>query len=257
MPWLLTVVLRWRHRPAEAGFDAAPLWAARWQAGEPFLFAYLIVLALLLLAGCLYWSDLRHSPPQVACSWPADEAWLAYLAVQVGGLFWMRLWTGSSPLVLQWAFAVALVVPAAWLLRRQLVAPIGWWRWGVAAYAMAFLGSLLYAVLVQPPASVNPAALWLRESWGWQRAAWIGCLCLLAPLSEELWYRGLLSGPGRLRGLVSSLVFALVHADPGAFPVLLWLGGWLSWARWRGGLIAAVLAHALWNATTAIWIMGA
>ena len=217
----------------------------------------LLILMCLLLAGVLYWWDSRGHSSLLPCRWSAESGWLAFLAAQFGGLVWMRLWAGAAPLVLQVAFSLGLILPGLALLRGERWTVRGWWRWGVASYAMAFLGALLFSLLIHPEPSVNPAALWLRESQGWGRLGWLGMLCLLAPMAEEIWYRVFLSGPHQGRLLLSALAFALAHADPGAFFILLWLGGWLAWARWRGGLAAAVLGHALWNTTTAIWIMGA
>ena len=40
-------------------------------------------------------------------------------------------------------------------------------------------------------------------------------------------------------------------------PQLIWLGLVFAWARWGGGLAAAILAHALWNVTVAVYLLGA
>jgi len=78
---------------------------------------------------------------------------------------------------------------------------------------------------------------------------------LLAPMKEELLYRGILlrrlsSGLGLWPGLlVSSVVFGLLHPDPlqGAI-VGLWLG-WMYSPRFGGNLLLPIMAHCAFNLT--------
>jgi membrane protease YdiL (CAAX protease family) len=86
-------------------------------------------------------------------------------------------------------------------------------------------------------------------------AVLVGAATLLAPLCEELAFRGHLLSALRLRwrpgpaiGL-SALAFAAIHLDPVRFPALLFLGVLYGWMRWRTGSVwPAVLAHAVNNA---------
>lgn len=73
-------------------------------------------------------------------------------------------------------------------------------------------------------------------------------------LCEELLFRGFLqAGLVRLLGsapkgiAVSSLIFAAFHLDPWRFPGILVLGLFLGLLAHRGGLVPAILAHALNN----------
>jgi membrane protease YdiL (CAAX protease family) len=99
----------------------------------------------------------------------------------------------------------------------------------------------------------------------WQAALTIVALVVLAPLGEELLFRGLLLRALVLRvrfwaaALISSLVFAAAHADsyliwPRAI-ALVGTGLALAWLyRWRG-YWASVTAHATVNAVAAIALL--
>ncbi len=99
----------------------------------------------------------------------------------------------------------------------------------------------------------------------WQAALTVIALVVLAPLGEELLFRGLLLRALVMRlpfwpaALISSLVFALAHADA----YLIWprsialvgTGLALAWLyRWRG-YWASVIAHATVNAVAAIALL--
>jgi membrane protease YdiL (CAAX protease family) len=76
---------------------------------------------------------------------------------------------------------------------------------------------------------------------------------VLAPVFEELLFRGLLLG-GLMRSLplwaalcTSAGVFALVHPSSAIIPVFI-LGLFAGLAyRWSGWLLAAIIAHAVYN----------
>lgn len=82
--------------------------------------------------------------------------------------------------------------------------------------------------------------------------------CVAAPISEELFFRGLM-----FRGLlhwgfwpaavVSALVFSAIHFDVGSlFPYFV-IGMILAWLYWaRGSLAEAVLFHFLFNTTSVV-----
>lgn len=91
---------------------------------------------------------------------------------------------------------------------------------------------------------------------GW-RALFIVLVILIGPLFEELIFRGVLWRSLRRRGaltsvLVTSLAFALYHADPaqalGVLPLALLLGV----LRMGGALTPCLLAHALNNAIATV-----
>jgi membrane protease YdiL (CAAX protease family) len=91
-------------------------------------------------------------------------------------------------------------------------------------------------------------------------------LAVLAPLVEELVFRGLLFGwiAGRWGGLpawlVSSVAFAAAHYEPAHAVLVLPLGLLFGWLRWRtGSLVPSLVAHILNNAfalLAAIYVPG-
>lgn len=85
---------------------------------------------------------------------------------------------------------------------------------------------------------------------------------VIAPFCEEVFFRGFVF-PGLLRGmsvgwtvLVSSLLFAVAHADPGSFLVLFVIGLALAILRWRTrSLWPCILLHMLNNGIAALVIV--
>lgn len=84
----------------------------------------------------------------------------------------------------------------------------------------------------------------------------------IAPFCEEVFFRGFVF-PGLRRGmsvgwaiLISSLLFAIAHADPGSFPVLFVIGLALALLRWRTRSIwPSILLHSLNNGVAALVIV--
>lgn len=79
-------------------------------------------------------------------------------------------------------------------------------------------------------------------------------LAILAPLVEELVFRGLLYGwlAGRWGHLVafvaSSLAFAAAHYEPAHIVLVVPLGLWFGWLRWRtNSLVPGIVAHVINN----------
>ena len=82
-----------------------------------------------------------------------------------------------------------------------------------------------------------------------------------APLAEEMFFRVLLFG-GLLRwgfwpaALISSLLFAGVHLDPGSLVPFTLIGVLLAWLFWRRGhLWDAITFHLMFNATSFILLV--
>lgn len=77
---------------------------------------------------------------------------------------------------------------------------------------------------------------------------------IMAPLAEEILFRGLLFGAleercGKWAILASAIAFAVAHFDPYYFIPLVALGSLFGWARWRSGTIwVSALMHMLNNA---------
>jgi uncharacterized protein len=85
---------------------------------------------------------------------------------------------------------------------------------------------------------------------------------VIAPFCEEVFFRGFVF-PGLRRDMsvgwaiiISSLLFAITHADPGSFAVLFVIGLALAFLRWRTKSIwPGMLLHMLNNAIAAIVII--
>jgi uncharacterized protein len=85
---------------------------------------------------------------------------------------------------------------------------------------------------------------------------------LAAPLCEEIFFRGFVFA-GLLRGMpvalavvMSALIFAVAHADPGSFLVLFFIGMGLAFLRWyTKSLWPSILLHLLNNGIGALLIV--
>jgi membrane protease YdiL (CAAX protease family) len=246
--WLALLGLRWSQVDLQAGFDPTPLWAQRWQ---PWM--WLPVFSF--WGGAVVWAwRLR---PQLLQSLSLSSAWQRYCIAQLSFFFLLPALQGLAPVYFQLAVGLYFLL-TLWPLRKLDWRPApDWWRWGLSAYLLGLLLAVVIYAIFQPSASHNPAVTHLLQSRGGERVLWLFCLCLLTPLHEEAWYRSVLGGPNRQRILFSAALFALVHVDPKALPQLFGLGLLFNWARWGGGYPAAVLAHALWNSTVAVFLLGA
>lgn len=98
----------------------------------------------------------------------------------------------------------------------------------------------------------------------WERALLVGAAILLAPVCEEVAFRGHLLSALRLRLgpgaaiAASAAAFALLHLDPVRLPGLLFLGALYGWLTYRSGSIyPALLAHAVNNAAATALALGA
>jgi len=129
-------------------------------------------------------------------------------------------------------------------LRRGL-----WWSAGFgAAAALGFLGAHLTGFdllrLLRPPSSARGAAAALFFIVG----------AFIAPLAEELYFRGLLFGCLRRWGfgpalVVSTAVFAALHAGAAAIPLTQVIGGIVFAAAYERekSLLAPLTIHVLGN----------
>jgi len=174
---------------------------------------------------------------------------------------------------------LGLTLPPLLILMAQLAGrrpqrpPGGWlqWRWRPLASALraaavqllmvlpvVALAGWLQEQLVGDPGGSNPLLeLVLTSGDRWALACFAVTATVLAPLFEELLFRGvLLPAAGRRLGgawavLISATVFAFAHLSVGECLPLLLLGLGLGWLRWRSGRLApCVLLHALWNGLT-------
>jgi membrane protease YdiL (CAAX protease family) len=120
-------------------------------------------------------------------------------------------------------------------------------------YAAQWLAYNLFA----PDAAPQPIVTFLIEKNGWgERLVVIAIAVVAAPVTEELVFRGCLYGVLRQVGgravaiIVTSVLFALIHAHLASMPGLLMLAVCLSLIyEFTGSLWAPIALHALFNAT--------
>ncbi|MBI4260050.1 MAG: CPBP family intramembrane metalloprotease [Actinobacteria bacterium] len=141
---------------------------------------------------------------------------------------------------------------------------------GAAIYMVATMVGALVSGLIERTAGRAPDVEQLPEALSGPQWAVAGFAAIvLAPVAEELFFRGLLFGAlrGRMPFLpaaaISAVVFAATHFQPDAFSYLLLasvilvvgLGLALIYER-RGSLLAPILAHALFNAVGFAFLVG-
>lgn len=133
------------------------------------------------------------------------------------------------------------------------------WRWaGVGYFAALLTVPVLYGLLQlltgdSPTINGNLVALFQSSQTG-MRVVFIVVLCLVAPLFEELLYRGwLLEHLGQKLGagwglLLSALLFSLLHGDPGGTLEFALLGLIFGSVYWKTrSVLASTAVHILWN----------
>ena len=224
------------------------------------------------------------------------ETFALYLALYIGSgylaryLPWRDLWLSGVIMLLSLsALAWPVIRGVRWAeVRRDL----GLYTGGVSdiplgvgtylgALPILFVGVLfmLGAMLIRrrlglgDPNDVGPShpiiGIALRGNvWAWIQLAVLACV--LAPLVEEIMFRGVLYqhlreiGPGLAKWasvtfsvLVSGFVFAVIHPQGLlAVPVLMSLATAFALSReWRGSLVPAMIAHGINNAVPTLVLL--
>lgn len=184
---------------------------------------------------------------------------LAFLVVAplIGLLVFWLLPERTNLLVLSAFFGTCLLALfiAVLPLGRDAPAALGLRPVGWRPIVLAVLGTTVLSFVVSQlgpqPEGVREVTQGLR---GVQALLTLAVLGLLAPVAEELVFRGLLYGwlAGRWSNLVafllSSLAFAAAHTEPLHILMVLPLGFWFGWLRWRtGSLVPTIVAHIINN----------
>ncbi len=174
-------------------------------------------------------------------------------------------WLAGWPVLL-----VALWPAARGMELQRLKEALGWYRgdgflreagYGLVGYLAGFpiilLGILGAGVLARltDDSGAHPLALELASAPTWRMLQIFSIGCLLAPLSEELMFRGALYSHLRMKlhyvvsGLITGLIFAAIHPQGlVGIPVLAAVGLALALIReWRGSIIGPIVAHAAHN----------
>jgi membrane protease YdiL (CAAX protease family) len=168
------------------------------------------------------------------------------------------------------SFPMGLGLPIAWLVRRKGQTLVSAFRLHRSAWPRSFLIAItltlaienLYALVSRAPAlaaimpSPTPTLFGVEISRVSPLARAIGVVAalVLAPFSEELFFRGLLFGA--FRSVLStpcvvvftSALFAYLHYTPwGIVPLTVAALSYAVAALWARSLAAAMMAHALQN----------
>ena len=160
-------------------------------------------------------------------------AWVFYLALALGGGFWLALRQGVLPL-------------------RLFIDVHGWWiDLGLGAAAGSLLLALWQLALARLPGARELEAHLERVLTGLSHSEALG-LAVISGFAEEVFFRGAVQSAAGW--LAASLLFALLHSGPGP-SFRLWtlfaaLAGGIFGAlmAWRGNLLAPMVAHILVNA---------
>jgi uncharacterized protein len=135
---------------------------------------------------------------------------------------------------------------------------------GAVATLLTYLVNALTVLLAEPDAPVQQQVLLDALRGGWSLAVAAILAIVVAPVTEEVLFRGLLFQSLRRRvGLwpaaaVSSLLFASIHVEilfsqPLALAGLFVFAMALAWSFHRfGSLVVPIIAHAVFNATSLI-----
>ena len=132
----------------------------------------------------------------------------------------------------------------------------------VLAFVTGITVFLLRKIGIEP--QEQEAVMIFRSGTPLEVAILIPCTVILAPVGEEFCFRyALFRKPEQHLGffpaaLIVSLIFAAAHLNLQVMPALFLLGLWLTWLyRRTGSLLAAMIAHALFNAMSIllIWLI--
>ncbi len=176
------------------------------------------------------------------------------------------------PMVFQW---LAFALPVTWLvlrgvdldhiifgvglhkgrgLLREIGAGLVGYLAGVPVLLLGIMLTLLLMNLTQDEAS-HPIVELFANGGSWQKLNLILMACVMAPIFEEIIFRGIfyhyLRGTAAAAGaaLITGFFFAILHPQGlAAVPMLAAIGFVLAMIReWRGSLVASMTAHAFNN----------
>jgi len=134
---------------------------------------------------------------------------------------------------------------------------------GFGGLLVTMPASLVYTSIVGPHANSAVGRVFggVRASWPWAVAVFL-IVVFVAPLCEEIVYRGLLWGAvdrrwGRWVALVvTTVVFALAHLEFTRAPLLVVVAIPIALARlYSGGLLGSIVAHQVTNLLPGIVLM--
>jgi membrane protease YdiL (CAAX protease family) len=189
-------------------------------------------------------------------------------------------WTVDSDSVLvarsalmEFLIELSLLAPLAWLFaRREPPVATGWSVPRAILFASLAAFVLRIPLLIYwlanpdiPSGLIDEVFIWnilqeVSDRFGVLAAFWL--IVVAAPVAEEFLFRGVLLKVFARHisfwaaNVVQALIFAAIHMEPGAIPVLFVVGliaGFL--ARRGGGLLAPILFHAIFNLLAGLYFL--
>jgi membrane protease YdiL (CAAX protease family) len=189
----------------------------------------------------------------------------AFLGIAASGAFVLQGEVGRSDVMtlmgLAFGAAAAAVFVSVLPLGREAMPALGLVPTGWRPVVFGSLATLALSVAVSmagpQPESLKEVVEVMRGPT--MLGTSIVVFGLLAPLAEELIFRGLLFGWLQSRWnagvawIVSSLAFAAAHIDVAHIALVLPLGLLFGWLRWRtGSLVPSLAAHAINNSAAVL-----
>jgi len=225
---------------------------------------------LLLVRKKLHRAYVRRPPTDIILL----EAFAVYLIAFVS-FGWVVRFFGLQSLAWNWLVAVLVAILLLWIRKRGGILQLawqsaglnrgrGWWR-EIAAGLMGYMAGMVvivpgllitYLLARRTGVSVgHPIMRSLLSGSAWEILGVYGLACILAPVTEEMMFRGAVFGHLRRRwnwfvsAGIASFIFAILHpqgwtAVPALGAIALVLAGI---REWRDSLIASTAAHAFNN----------
>lgn len=251
---LIQTSISWRRRPPPLRLMALRLRDRPWQMPDALaLVAVLVVGFLLALVSRELWLTWTEG---LNLTQDARLILLQSMIFHVLGLIVLRLWMARRGLTWRTAFGMS-----SSKLREDAIIGIGIL---LGALPILLAATILFHVLLQllgyQPSLQDVAFAMADERNPWMRAYFVVLAIGLAPLFEELLFRGVLF-PALARrygwwasALVTSFSFAVIHGHLPSFVTLFALSLVLSFAYiYTGSIMSPIAIHAVFNGlTTAI-----
>ena len=206
---------------------------------------------------------VHDANPLISQQTPRIPRWAPVVfALVLAGLLTVGLWLledRSTLPLLGLFFSSALLAAVAALAPlglREVLPALGFRRAGWKITVFGTLGALVVSVGVSQ-LGIEPEGV--KEALGVARdpamfTASLLVMAVLAPLAEEVVFRGLLYGwletrwGATVAWAASSLLFAAAHFEPAHIVLVLPLGLWFGFLRWRSGsLWPSLAAHVVNN----------
>ena len=185
-----------------------------------------------------------ETPDDIAYQWESSVAVIVQFGLMLGALLLITIGLPKRPLF-------GLRRPRSWPRALGLV---------VASLVLIYLGSLAYTGILSLLGDYDPTEEQGLVPDGWDSSrvapfvAFFLAVTLLAPVVEELTYRGVGFGLMRPYGVVVAIVgtgflFGLTHGLLIGLPVLAFFGIVVGWLRWKtDSVYPGMLLHATFNA---------